>query len=289
MRRIALLLPLLAACQEPFGTDRRDIVADRILAVSGTRDGDVVRPSAALAVDGRLWSDAPVVLSWATAASEDDALSATERREGADAELILADDDAWLSLRATFPSGTELVAVRPLASLPSPAVPSLGLARSYDSGSTLDLELADTDRARFATVAGRGTLLPQTDTRTELLLAEQTLDDGEVIATEPLSDGVLTVFALALDDDSAWRATDLWVGSAPSGLWLDDRFLPSALALPSGPHDILLTADDEAPCGLVVADVREASEVPDLALDQLLSGQRLRSELAGSWWRVDLP
>ena len=87
-----------SACQEPFGTDRHDLVGFRIAAVgvSPALDGETVRPRAAMIVDDRPWSEVPVEFTWFWVDDPDDVptldpLSVADA-VGPEPELVVPED-----------------------------------------------------------------------------------------------------------------------------------------------------------------------------------------------------
>ena len=124
----------------------------------------------------------------------------------------------------------------------------------------------------------------------DLVVAEVVYDDGEEEERTPTPDGVLQVFGLALGDGNAWRVEDLWVGTPPEGVFLDDgRFLPSDVPVGSGPVEVRLGLDDGAPWGLRIEQTRPPEGATRLDLDLLVTQEVLRSELVGTWRAVVVP
>lgn len=295
---IALCLPLLVACQAPFGSDRHDLLGDRVAAVlaspSGGPPGTTVVVNAALVVDGKLWSDVPVDLVWAWTDSVTNAASLTVEDAvdtGPDARLRIPSDGAVLALMATFPSGfVEHAALEMSAEATAPPRIDdvLTPATTVEQDDLVTVDVPEFDgRVRYMSTGGRGTFVETSATAAELTIAEITFDDGEEDSRTPTPDGPLTILALGLGDGNTVRAQDLWVGTAPRGVWLGDgHFLPSDVDVADG-QNVQLSADDDAPWGVRIGAVREASQATVLTLDDLIVGRTLRSELDGSW--VDLP
>jgi hypothetical protein len=305
--RIALpvALTLLAACQEPFGTDRHDLVGDRIFAVTvdppGAASGTFVHPQAVLLVDGRPWSDDAVELAWAWDA-DTDALLARLPGEGAaigpTPTLRVPERHAILGLVASFPSGA---VARAYIDLPRsnvaaiPDLPAFADARVLAADDVVPLDATPdgpAPRLRWMTIDGRGTVVETTRTTADLLVAEVTFDDGEEVSRTALTEGAITVFGLAVSDDGATRlrGEDLWLGAPPEGAFLaDGRFLPSDVALPTGRHRVTLAADDAAPWGLRATSATSTTDPADLDLAALVTGEVLRGDLVGADVVVEVP
>lgn len=336
-----MLLLALAACLEPFGTDRHDLEGFRIAAVSvdvpGAAAGDVLVPSAAVTVDGRLWSDEPVERLWFWVEEEQAAVEAIDAQdvpagEGTSPSLSVPDDTRRLALLAIGPDGTE---ARAFLDLPPPgtgvAAPSIeGLALqalplSVQSVAAADLTAdarAGTDgvSADFIEVGGFGrlstdlgsTVSGETVVRwmsearaswfelepavADLAAGVVVVDGDEVIERSSLAEGPLTVLTLAIDGrgGSDFAAFDVHVGPPGAGLWTGGgRWLPGVSPEASGPHEVVLTAVDDAPFGLAAVSVQpgDGASLPALpcpgattaALDvhDLVVGRCLRADLEG--------
>lgn len=96
----------LAACQEPFATDRHDLAGFRIAAVSTppAGPGEVAAPRAAVIADGAPWSDAAVTLRWSWVARAEDAAlldaDSPAEAEGPAPSLLVPEDRRVLALVA---------------------------------------------------------------------------------------------------------------------------------------------------------------------------------------------
>ncbi|MEZ4240867.1 MAG: hypothetical protein R3F59_32865 [Myxococcota bacterium] len=227
----------LAACQEPFGTDRHDLTGFRIAAVAlpAAAPGDPVRPRAALIVDGRPWSETAVDLRW-TWLADPDALATLDPDAPADGVgpapvLTLPADRPILGLvarqgarvaraYAAIPPPAE-----PLPPLPPPEIAALPLtvgevtAEQLQRDARLDLTGADGPVApggfaRFTApaegdplvrwMATAGTFFELDRQRTDWAAGDLWLDgdeiDDETVPREDLPPGWVTVLALALGD-----------------------------------------------------------------------------------------
>ncbi len=271
---IALILNTLFACQVPFGTDRHDLVGDRIVAVVVTPEDDALRGGVALLVDGRPWQDEAVHLAWHWLDGTDPReLGAILPDDPSDADgpaptLTLPDDGpSRLGLVATFPSGAVRRAFLALDGAPRPPsrpAPHFDPPGPWAPDATVTLSAAVDDpdqppRVRWMTVGGRGTFLEQSRAVTRWDAAIVTREDGEEVARAPISEGPVTFVTLAVDErgGNAVHAEDAFVGAVPSGLWTPGgRFLPSAEPPEgTGPWLATLVADDASPTGLAVTDL----------------------------------
>jgi hypothetical protein len=285
-------------CQDPFGSDRHDLLGDRVAAIvaspAGGPPGTTITVNAALNVDGRLWSDESVELAWAWTETVADVTTLTPGdavETGTDASLRIPSQGAVLALVATFPSGfVEYAALEmsDTASLPSPLTTPFTDATVVASDDIITVDVPDyTGRIRYMSAGGRGTFVETSATAADLTIAEVVFDDGEEESREATPQGALTVLALGLGDGNTVRAQDLWVGTPPAGIWLTDgRFLPSDVDATPG-QDVQLGSDDDAPWGLRITAVRPTENAATLDLDDLLFGRVLRADLDGQW--VQLP
>lgn len=230
---------VLLACQEPFGTDRHDLVGFRIAAVGveATPDGSTVHPSAAIIIDGHPWAPQPADLSWYWVADADEALQLDPLSEaagvGPDPGLLLSAGARTLALIARH-DGREARAIldvpRPPATLPALTHlqrASLPLNLSTVQGSALTLEarralqpgddpqvaaggflrLSATleggkpDTALVRWMATAGTFLELDASTTDWAAGELQLDEDE-LATPPiaLEPGAVTLIALLVGD-----------------------------------------------------------------------------------------
>ena len=234
---IAIGLCLLMGCQDPFGSDRHDLLGDRIAAIlaspAGGPPGTTVVVNTALVVDGRLWSDEPVDLAWAWTDSVADVTTLTADdavESGSDASLRIPSQGAVLGLVATFPSGfVEYAAfeLSDVATLPAPISTALTPQTTVANDDVIPVDVPDYDgRIRYMSAGGRGTFVETSATAADLTIAEVVFDDGEEESREQTEEGALTILALGLGNGNAVRTQDLWVGTPPTGIWLaDGRFL----------------------------------------------------------------
>ncbi len=272
---MSLVLLLALACQEPFGTDRHDLVGNRLV------------------VGGRLWSDQAVGLRWYLVPSgDDDAVAALDPldpplAEGPWPALAPPAEPERLALLASYPDGSE---DRAFLELPAGGsdLGALDVEWELLSGldaDTVEVEALDLDaraalatepaevlspgafarlsaelattvdglRARWMSVAGQGTWFELDDTTADWAAAEVVLDDDEVVERTHLDAGVATLLVLA--GGTATRVLDLDVGDAPSTR-AGSRVMPITPA-PSGDAPWvrgLLVADDDSPTGLALED-----------------------------------
>ena len=297
LRCAPILLLAAAACQEPFGVARQDLVGDRVAALT-VRDGTdgSVQASSALVVDGHLWSDTPVTLDWFQVASLDDAADRDVPDPVASGPVVSIPRNAEapvLALRATFPSGAEEWAAIELADALDDPPDASGLTLSAQQTTADDVVALTLDapvRARFMTVGGRGTVRESTVSTADLIIAEVVYDDGEEESRSATEDGVLQVMGLAIGNGNDWVVKDAWVGPVPTGAWLSSgQFLISDRPLLAGTFEAQLTADDDAPWGLRIAATRDLTDAPALDLMSLVDGTSLRSDLDGHWVQVTVP
>ncbi|MEQ1566496.1 MAG: hypothetical protein ABMA64_12715 [Myxococcota bacterium] len=284
----------LLACQAPFGADRHDLVDFRVAALTAppALAGDAISPRVALIVDGHPWSDRDIDLLWYWVDGPDDVEGIDPTWEiagtGPAPMLVVPRDQRALGLLArdgdrelrayfalaeppdkvdpparievaTLPLALEAVegpellldARRGLSATPADGVPVGGFARftAEVDGDPLVRWMAtagtffELDRAAADWAAG------------DLLLDEDEIDDGRAA----LPAGAVTVLALALGEpgQTAFRATDLYVGPAPDGVWVEGRFVPTDGPVAFGPGEVLrgtFTADDTSPTGVRLVD-----------------------------------
>lgn len=258
MRALVPALLLLAACQEPFGTDRHDLVGFRVAAVRVEAVDDSLTAHAALVVDGKVWSDDRVALSWhltddlatdTIAALElDDAVAygpaaTVDRWAGRDGlALVAVSDDivyrAVIDLKDTIgpaPTPTRLETFDLGLALDTVEAPALELearraleesdvADAVDAGAftRIRADVASEVRVRWMSTAPTGTFLELDRHTTDWVAGELLIDDDEIEERRADVDGPRTVLALALDPTeggaNAWLAHDLWVGQPPAGV-----------------------------------------------------------------------
>lgn len=243
---VALVIAAQLACQEPFGTDRHDLTAERVFGLVSERSGDEVTLRPLLVVDGRMWSDTPVALSWAWVQPEqslDDAL-ATPIAESPSLRFTVADVDRTLALRVRYDTGElddTVLAVPAGGPTPLPRVRALDLAvhpqwrlstpteddLARDARLALDPtpaaelpsngwarltaqfdsdELSALQRVRWMGLGSRGTFLELDRTRTDWAAGDLLLDDLEIEEATRSPDGLVTLVALAIDHAGGNRA-----------------------------------------------------------------------------------
>lgn len=306
---------LLAGCQEPFGADRHDLVGFRVAAVSApaTAPGGAFVPRAAVVVDGRAWSGTPVALSWGFVADPDEAGGDVPfEATGAEPSLQLPADRRTLVLSARH-GDEERRAFLTLAPPPAVLAPPPG----FDVG-PVDLpdrpegpELLLDARARLTPGEGR-TVAPRGWLRLAAPVDEQTtlrwmatagtfleLDPGATDWTAadglrldedelddpgaPVAPGPVTVLALALRaGETAFAATELFVGDAPEGVWIGSRWAPADDVPAPAPGLVVRTTlreDPDAPSGVRLEGGRTLSRAtvtdwgtPDLSCTPAADG-----------------
>lgn len=276
---------VLAGCQEPFDTDRHDLVGFRLAAVEApaVASGAPFVARAAVIVDGRAWAETPAALSWSFVPDEDAALGPlTPVATGADPVLRAPADARTLVVEAVHGSAVArafLTLASPPATLAAPTglaagtvdLPAIpvgpelardaraalvpGEGRAVDPRGWLRLRVTGTDaRTRFMATAG--TFLELDATTTDWAASDGlVLDEDELDAPgTPTPEGVVTGIALSLTGggETAFLATEWFVGDAPEGTWLGARFVPS-VGLPPVPEGLgvrtTLREDPDAPSG----------------------------------------
>jgi hypothetical protein len=292
------LLVLVAACQEPFGTDRHDLRGLRVAALAVDTTGPSPVGRVAVVVEGRPWSDDPVVLRWrwvadasASAVAELDPAGPSDA-EGpapvlpptpADAEgLVLLAAHGEEVYRAVLPTplpDSAPLDPGPIAARSLPwtvqAVSGEALAvearRETAAGETVDhvplggfarLTVPAPDDAviRWMHTAPGGTFLELDPTVTDWAAGEVVLDDDELEEAEAGPEGPRTLLALALSptEDGA------------NGWSTRDLFVgppPPGLWTPSGRF---LPAESAPPPGPILATLaRDDASPTGLRLDDV--------------------
>ena len=258
MRAPLTALLLLCACQEPFGTDRHDLVGFRVAAVQVQPVGEQLSARAAVIVDGRPWSDARVAMSWHLIDDLSTDTIASLDLDDADAYGAAPTLDRWttgagLALVAVSGDDTSRAVVALDPSLGAPPAPTridvfdLGLHLDDVEAASLDLEarrampdrapatevepgaflrlrvdVDDDTRVRWMSTTPTGTFLELDRRTTDWVSGDLVLDDDEIEEREVQAAGPRTLLALALDPAEAgansWLTHDLWVGEAPTGV-----------------------------------------------------------------------
>lgn len=277
-----MFLPLLIVfgCQEPFGADRHDLLGFRIAAVTAEVEAGQVRPTAALIVDGRLWSAAPVTLDWAFIDAPGDAeLEPSPVASGPAVELTrtsdrlalhayTADQSAWAELDLTertrfTPTIHTAIVDRDISTLTVEDL-TRDARRAWETRPGSELQpngvlrvtldgAPPTARGRFMATGG-GTYLELEANQADWMAAEVLIDDEE-ITVEPIEAGAYSVLVAAIDDHSSGFAVhDLHVGTEVPGVWTRGRHLPSTQAL-AGAVWARLVVDDAATAGIGLEDL----------------------------------
>jgi hypothetical protein len=109
-QRAALTAALLSGCQIPYGPDRHDVAADRIVAITrhAASTADRVTLRAQVAVGGHLWQDEPVSFAWYPLLDGQgpDDVDPTAAPTALGPSATLPSTAARWALIAYFPSGT---------------------------------------------------------------------------------------------------------------------------------------------------------------------------------------
>jgi len=253
----AILLTQLLGCRAPFEGDRHTLEGFRIAALSASSEGSgaPVAVSAAVVVEGRLWHDDPVAMSWYWL--------------DAGRELGEIDGDR-------VPDG---VGAHPDLVMPAERR-TLGLIAEADRSYRAFVEIAEGDAAPvgFGVDASVASIAPgdkavlsirfdgeaPTDAHARWMATDGRFSEIDALSTNwkaPGKAGVVTFLPLILDDagQSAWHLSDHHVGEAELGLWVGERWLPSDLVLEPGRYDVVLTADDGSSSGVRVSEATPSS------------------------------
>jgi len=262
----AMALTHLLGCRTPFQVDRHDLEGFRIAALSASGDepGDPVDVSAAVVVEGRLWHDEPVPLSWYWLDDPDDLADldpGTGRApdgEGAHPSLFLPADTRILGViaesEALYRAFIEIPEVD--RAIPTVYIQSREYVVAPRAKTTLNVTF-DAPSTSGAHARWMGT----TGTFSEI----------DALNSEwkaPKRTGSATILALVLDDEgrTAWTLADLHVGDPAQGVWTGNRWLPTDLALAPGRYDVVLAPDEAAPSGVRVIEAGPATgTVPECA------------------------
>jgi hypothetical protein len=286
----ATLVVGAVGCQAPFGSDRHDIEADRIVAI--TTVNQRIRPI--LSIDGRLARGAEADYAWFLLPEGRDLppADAAVSPWSVDADPPAA--PGRYGLRVTFPSGAVREAVLLLQGTTPPTPTTLGFATVSLPFEPNDDEVALTAAARAAINAepligaaapgawlrvqsntpveavdrvrwmqhgpddGVGiTFLELDTTTTDLALGALTLDDLVIEESVPASPAVRTILALVLGRAGAHtllaRDVEIGLDAQPLVRW-GDALLPAEQRA-EGPGTATLIADDAAPLGLRAVNV----------------------------------
>jgi len=287
-----MLLSILSllACQSPFGTDRHHLEGFRVAAARAVPDADGWSVSAALVVDGHLWSDQAVALRW-YALPDRAALATLSVSAPADAEgpvAHLSGATVGVGLIATGPAGDErrvwlepsttAIALRDVTvervdgvtvdaltaedltvdarsawvGTPDTSVPAGGAATltAVTEGDTLRT-------ARWMEIGEPGELLEIDGTRSSWLAGSILVDGEEVLERTIAAPGPVSLLVLALGEAGGtdFRAEELWVGPPSQGLFTaSGRWIGVEPAVDADAVRGTLVADDAAPTGLALTD-----------------------------------
>jgi hypothetical protein len=290
--RPLLLLLCLAGCQEPFGTDRHDLVGVRIAALTVEHAQDGMAMHAAVVLDGNTWADDRPQLSWHQVSDDAASEVAALAHEGAIATgpspvldlqagdyvaLVLTHGDVTRRALVELPeaSGVPLTGVS-ITSSPytvqdvTAEQMELEERRSLAPGEAVDSvepggfvrlalvheQTSDVPRARWMLTAPGGTFYELQRTTTDWSAGSVVVDDDEVEERTIDESGPRTVVVLATDHElsNAWVARDFFVGEAGAGMFTSSgRWI--AGDLPDAPFvSLVLAADDGSPSGLGAVD-----------------------------------
>lgn len=266
MRPLPLVM-LLAACQEPFETDRHDLRGLRIAAI-GVHDG--VAAAAVWSVAGP-WHEQTPTLAWT--------LDGASIGEGYDVPVT---GDGTLGLIVTDAAGASREAAVTVSSL-SPALSvsrasveigtdlsldarraleAADIERSAPSGASVRLTLAGVaEDASARWMSAAGTMLELETDAADLIPEEILFDDGEVETRTDLDDGVFPGLALSRDGAGAndWLWLDAAVGVQDEGLVRHEGRLLVADAVPEAGL-IAATLVEDAVGGVMLEAVEAVSD-----------------------------
>lgn len=292
------ILPLLLACQQPFGTDRHDLTGFRVAAVAAWRVGDVVNPRAALVVDGHLWADSAVDLRWyvldATTDIADVDVATPPDAIGPTPSLVAGMER--LGLIATGPAGevrrTYLDTPGENGSLWLGNVEQ-GVVDGLTVGSATAEAFAPEARAALEAVSGTpqpGDVLRlhvdvPSDVRTRWMSASDgaffeldrattdwaagdlVFDDEDVVTAAPLAEGPVSFLVLGLaPGQTAFAPFDVVLGEPPEGIWVNQRWIPSDVPIISGRARVTLAVDADSPTGLRITAAEAAPGAAAVAI-----------------------
>jgi hypothetical protein len=288
-----LALLLLTGCQEPFGTDRHDLEGFRVAGLSaspaGGPAGTEIVPTVALVVDGKLWSDDPVLLQWhwLNSGDVDEAEVITNAdtpvATGPAPTLTMPDGPATLFLLATSPDGSaEERVMLDLGSVDA-TLGQLDInVRALDvmvddlteDDYTLDARAnweqteqstipvggfaridvtADADTTIHFMISGTAGTFFELDAHTADWATAEVLGD-EFVVSDHLSDGIFTHFALGVNGQggTTFSPFEVIVGSAPSGFFTPNRRFIEADEVVSPGTQVtgVLVLDDTATSGI---------------------------------------
>lgn len=291
----------MLACQEPFDTDRHDLVGFRVAAISAqpAGQGQPVQVEAAVFTGGRPWSEEPVALRWQWVEDPEEGVPEVSDGVGPAPLLVRPDGHAgWLALEAEYAGEVRRAAVRVpredaepaslgvlgVASLPWSVadVPAEALtldARRAVSGDLaaerqvspggfvrLRVDVPERDGTVRWMATGGGSFFELEPATADWAAGDLRLDDDTVEGSrEPADPGPVTVFTLWLDDSglaTAFRAHDLFVGDVPPGVWTRGRFVPGEALPRAALLRGRLLRDVDAPVGLRLVDATALDDPP---------------------------
>jgi hypothetical protein len=241
----------LAGCQEPFAEDRHDLTGFRIAAVevAVSDTATEVAPRAAVVVDGRAWASETASLDWYQLVDEDavEAIDAATPIDasGPDPTLPVRGDRPVLVLIARH-AGLEERAFAVLdPPVEAPAIAGVSAVESVPVGGVVTMT------AEVGPPGGVVHWMATAGTFYELspLVTEWT---AEVAVERPV-----TFIALLLGEEggTSWHAREIHVGAKGPGLWIDQRWMPTDVAVTVEPGDAVegtLVADDRSPIGVAL-------------------------------------
>lgn len=270
------MLILGLGCQDPFAEGRHDLASFRIAAVGATAVEDGLRVEAVVYSGEGLWWSAVPSLVWEAGGVGG---------EGPATVLAVA-PPVEVTLTATHPDGREERAVLALDAAPSP--PALAGLDVGVTALTLD-DIADAPEARAAVAAGEAGVVPvggaarlvaegldgdervrwmatagqfaEIDAVTaDWFAGTAELDDGEVVASDPLQPALVSFLGLALDGEggNAWAWAEVPVGLDGPFFVAGSRWFPADAATGEEGAWLGTLAEDPSPLGLRLTDL-----VPD--------------------------
>ncbi|MFK7929464.1 MAG: hypothetical protein AB8H79_14810 [Myxococcota bacterium] len=252
------LLALTAACREPFGTDRHDLVGLRVAAISAqpTAD-DTVKLSVLAVVDGRAWTDSGPTFAWYDATG----LSTAQIAELGDGPPLATGPSPELA--GPPPQAIALLAShtdstwRGTLNLPAPGASAatidsmslrtiplelstinaedtvLDARRALEAGpevthlaegqlGRLQAQVSEGARVRWMSTLPSGTFLELDEVTTDWAPGSLVVDGEDVDDRTADAPGPRTIVALALnaaeDGANGWAVRELWVGEPNVGI-----------------------------------------------------------------------
>jgi len=271
-----LLTLLLAACQEPFAEDRRDLASFRIVGVQARAGSGGLDLRAFVWSGHGLWHPAPPEVVWT--AGELTATGPTATLPVAppvDIELRASDGEheehAVLALDAppvppvveSWVRGTtELEASDVVAPIDERRAAPVGadVPVAPDGALRLALSLQE-DGATTHWMATDGTFAELDATSTDWFASRVVLDDNEVESSTPVDEGVVSTVALVFDGagGNSWITLDAAVAVLGPRLYTAGRVFPVD-ATPGGEFWSFTVGTSETVAGIELLDLAPAED-----------------------------